>query len=329
MINKCIEKSVEEEIDFTIRGDNDILPALFSNSGNPVMNNNIMQITQDMQASIIFSELLLKNIYYSNILKIDEDGYFFYTIKDMENKFFIGRTAQNRILKVLEDLQLIHRKQKINKQGTAGRYFKVNFSHPVIENIKLQYIKGQKEEEEMKRGTVDLLGNSISDYSEKKARKVSKAPEDVKRITRTAIRYLNQLTRKRYKEDSPYNMKFIENLLKQGYTEYDIYAVTYEQYIEWNTSDKMKKYLRPSTLYGNGKFDKYLENTTKLAYSISKFLYINQISTEEGRIKEMTRLLTDDIDMPDYTWMDMYDSKEVKEAKRRAEELNPYKDIVF
>ena len=74
--------------------------------------------------------------------------------------------------------------------------------------------------------------------------------------TSSVISYLNEKSGGHY-EATDTNTEQVRGLLAKGYTEADIRSVIDKKCAEWGGSDRMRPYLRPSTLFGD-KFDEYL-----------------------------------------------------------------------
>jgi uncharacterized phage protein (TIGR02220 family) len=56
----------------------------------------------------------------------------------------------------------------------------------------------------------------------------------------------------------PGNLKHIAQRLQDGHTDEDCFKVIQSKVAEWGEDPKMKKYLRPSTLFRQSKFEEYL-----------------------------------------------------------------------
>ena len=70
------------------------------------------------------------------------------------------------------------------------------------------------------------------------------------------IQYLNDKTGSSYKADKT-NAVRVQSLLDAGYTPLDLRTVIDKKCTEWMNDEKMRPYLRPSTLFGD-KFGEYL-----------------------------------------------------------------------
>ena len=74
--------------------------------------------------------------------------------------------------------------------------------------------------------------------------------------TSSVIDYLNKKSGGHY-EPTDTNTEQVKSLLVKGFTEADIRSVIDKKCAEWGGSDRMRPYLRPSTLFGD-KFAEYL-----------------------------------------------------------------------
>lgn len=107
---------------------------------------------------------------------------------------------------------------------------------------------------------------NINKYKEKKRKeKKSNADEsaaasipDAGTVSLLAIAHLNEVTGRRYQADNKTNAELIAELMRRGYQLEDIISVIDRKAAEWGDSDKMRPYLRPSTLFNPERFDEYL-----------------------------------------------------------------------
>lgn len=79
---------------------------------------------------------------------------------------------------------------------------------------------------------------------------------NIKELSTEIIDYLNETAKKRYRV-TPKVMTLISARLNEGFTLDDFKKVIKTKYNDWRCDDKMEKYIRPETLFGN-KFDGYL-----------------------------------------------------------------------
>ena len=76
------------------------------------------------------------------------------------------------------------------------------------------------------------------------------------------IYYLNERTGRNYKHTAKANQRVIKARMNEGYTLEDFKTVIDKKYDEWNNDTKMKKFLRPETLFSTN-FDRYLNEETE------------------------------------------------------------------
>lgn len=76
------------------------------------------------------------------------------------------------------------------------------------------------------------------------------------------IDHLNNLTGASFKHSTKKTKDLIKARFKEGFTLENFKMVIEKKVIDWKNDDKMKKYLRPETLFGN-KFEGYLNEPVK------------------------------------------------------------------
>ncbi len=81
-------------------------------------------------------------------------------------------------------------------------------------------------------------------------------------IAQGVIEYLNEKTGKQFRASAVGNYEKVLSRLKEGYTEADCRKVVDNMVFHWGKDAKMAAFLRPSTLFNNGKgkrqFESYL-----------------------------------------------------------------------
>lgn len=96
--------------------------------------------------------------------------------------------------------------------------------------------------------------------------KINAAPEDAagsgkpdaRTVSLLAVSRLNELTGRRYQGGNKSTIEAVNLILSRGYSAEDILTVIDRKCAEWSNSDRMRQYLRPSTLLNPDKFDEYL-----------------------------------------------------------------------
>lgn len=72
------------------------------------------------------------------------------------------------------------------------------------------------------------------------------------------ISYLNNILNTSYSEKTQKNISLIKARYNEGFKSGDFFKVIDTKFAEWGQDDRMRKYLRPETLFGN-KFEGYLQ----------------------------------------------------------------------
>lgn len=93
-------------------------------------------------------------------------------------------------------------------------------------------------------------------YCAEKPKKTDKYKDIRERI----IDYLNQRCSKNYRSTTRETVSFINGRLNEGYTEQDFITVIDKKANEWLGTEQ-EKYLRPSTLFNQSKFESYLNQS--------------------------------------------------------------------
>ena len=73
---------------------------------------------------------------------------------------------------------------------------------------------------------------------------------------------MNDLSGSSFRDSTKATQRLISARVKDGYTLEDIELVVRHQCRMWGCDDKMRKYLRPETLFGN-KFESYLSDARR------------------------------------------------------------------
>lgn len=88
--------------------------------------------------------------------------------------------------------------------------------------------------------------------------------EDNNNIASRVIGYLNEKARKKFNSKASGNVEKVVRLLKDGYTEDDCKKVVDNMVYHWK-EPRMAAYLRPSTLFNNGKGKRQFESYLNMA----------------------------------------------------------------
>lgn len=138
--------------------------------------------------------------------------------------------------------------------------------------------------EDIENNNLEIIGEYEGE--EEKKKKEKKKPEIGQEIFDGIIEYLNLKARTRYRSTSENTKKFIKARLKDGFELQDFKLVIDNMTAKWLNDEKMSRYLRPETLFGN-KFESYMNEIPRQTVPKS----LNDISMEEiDRAIEMERL---------------------------------------
>ncbi len=77
------------------------------------------------------------------------------------------------------------------------------------------------------------------------------------------VNYLNARTGSRFRSDAKITLALLEALFYKGYTLFAMKRVVDSKATEWGNSSKMKRYLKPSTLFDFYNFNRYLQEIQK------------------------------------------------------------------
>lgn len=115
----------------------------------------------------------------------------------------------------------------------------------------------------IQNGSTSEPQHNVTKINEDKV--VSKAgnpPVSSNKICDSAVQLLNDLSGSCFRPTTKATQKIIAARIKDGYTLEDIEAVIRHQNSLWGRDTKMRKYLRPATLFGN-KFESYLSDARR------------------------------------------------------------------
>ncbi len=164
-----------------------------------------------------------------------------FTIKSMATQLKEGDSAISTALKELKEQGVIEYKKYTNGIGEYMLNIGIK-TEPKLENPNLGFLIVGKPH---RISNKDIPSNKESSNS---------------RVATHVVAHLNKLTSKKYNEKAKETERLIVARLKDGYALEDFINVIDIKVTQWLDDEKMSKYLRPETLFGN-KFDKYLNET--------------------------------------------------------------------
>ena len=152
-------------------------------------------------------------------------------------------------------------------------------------------IKNRFEEELKKRNIIintnanananantDTYNDSLHDSSDKSPQSQKRYDDDIP--YREIVEYLNEKTGSQYKHTTQSTKNGIKARYNEGFKLDDFKHVIDNQVAEWLYNEKMKKYLRPQTLFGT-KFESYLNNNKVVNYTFTNDKKEKEYTEEE------------------------------------------------
>ena len=82
-----------------------------------------------LRKALLYSELLSRYRYFARINRVTPKGFFYNTVKDLEEATGLSKKQQRSALATLEELSLLQRK---NNKRTRSRYFKILLDHTIV-----------------------------------------------------------------------------------------------------------------------------------------------------------------------------------------------------
>ena len=165
----------------------------------------------------------------------------------------ISRHRFNRHRKLLEEKGYISVSQE-RKKGSK-------FTHNVytLEFIpQVQFTTSEKRTSEKRTSENDTTNNNTINNNTINTLSSNSTRAPYKEI----IEYLNEKTGRHYKHTAIANQRVIKARINEGYTLEEFKTVVDKKTVEWENDVKMKKFLRPETLFGTN-FDRYLNEETE------------------------------------------------------------------
>lgn len=108
-------------------------------------------------------------------------------------------------------------------------------------------------------------GEGVGDRERKEKQEKEKRPAEpgdpaeqiVRDVAGQAVAHLNRRCRRKFKADSPATLRLVRARMREGHTAADFIAVV-DNKAHWMTDPKMRRYLRPETLWCAKHFESYL-----------------------------------------------------------------------
>jgi len=231
----------------------------------------------NLEGAVVFGELASEYIYWDKAGEL-EDGYFYSTVENMQEKTSLSSYQQRQALKILEEKELI----KVKLKGIpAKRYIKIN-EDQVVKILNIKMLKNLTTRSEKNKQQDVKKINTNKNINNKN---IINNKNSIDNICVNVITKLNELNGTNYSTKSKSSIKFIKGRLDEGYTERDLMLVVEKMSYLWNQpeNEKMKQYLRPSTLFRPTNFENYLNMPVKIERT-TKNIHVDLVDfINEGR----------------------------------------------
>lgn len=207
---------------------------------------------------------IMEKLFLVEIDSLDNEEGCYASNKYFSEFFDISKGRCSQIINSLKDKGLIEisyiregkeiKRRVIRVVNKLNRV--VNKLNDPIKNIKGGYLENDKENNTYINNTSNNNTSNI----------LSSKHDDIP--YREIVEYLNEKTGSQYKHTTQSTRNGIKARYNEGFKLDDFKRVIDNQVSEWQYNDKMKKYLRPQTLFGT-KFESYLNNNKVLTYTFT------------------------------------------------------------
>ena len=152
---------------------------------------------------------------------------------------------------------------------------------------------------EVKEDLIYLHENEFIEWSGYKSAKKSLEDKVIDPRVIEVINFMNNLYGRNFKADSPSTTSGLKTQLKSHSVE-DIKGVIANRYDRWKDVKEMKDNLKPTTLFRNSNFDKYLEDykTTRVGEGI---ISVDKINLKHGDVLTL-KAVSNFVDKEAYTF---------------------------
>ena len=112
-------------------------------------------------------------------------------------------------------------------------------------------------------GDTDTVTDTVTVLSKDNIKDNVGKPDTFDSDIKTIVDYLNEKTQSNFKAKTEETRKSIRARLKEGYTVEDFKRVIDSKSSDWADSERMREYLRPSTLFRPANFEAYLNEANR------------------------------------------------------------------
>ena len=214
-------------------------------SRNYIAVNKILAREIGLNEAIMIGELASEHEYWEREGKIEPDGYFFSTVKNVEDNTTLSERQQRSVIDKLKKLGIL----EVALRGLpARRYFKIN------EEVILTYLTNSYSKNA--GGSSDILQELNPAKERSNNNNTINIRNKNKEVYKDIVEFLNSTASTAYRSTTSKTQSLINARLSEGFTVEDFKTVIRKKCAEWKGSN-MEKYLRPETLFGT-KFESYL-----------------------------------------------------------------------
>lgn len=192
---------------------------------------------------------LLSSFAEAEQMMANEEGWFYQTSDTVEEITTLSRHKQDQCIKQLEEMNVL---LKDVRGMPAKRYFKINYQ--CLTNLIVNF-------QQTSMRNIDKQDCKKSATNKESINKES-TKESIKDIVEQVINYLNNKVDTNYRTTTNKTKTLIQARVNEGFILDDFIKVIDIKARDWLNDKKMRKYLRPETLFGT-KFEGYLNEESK------------------------------------------------------------------
>jgi uncharacterized phage protein (TIGR02220 family) len=214
-----------------------------------IVNKSIARFT-GIESAVLLADLIDKQGYFEARNELDPEGYFYNTADNIEVSTSLTYHCQKKCLNQLKDIGFVQTKLK-------GIPAKLHFK--VIESKILNFLNtGFEESPKQEQKEVETNKNSINENKNENKILDLFHSQTVPLLSKDVLKMLNENKPSKIPfEPTKANLSAIEARIKEKFKLDDFKKVIDHKVSEWRDDPKMKKYIRPATLFGD-KFNGYL-----------------------------------------------------------------------
>lgn len=200
-----------------------------------------VEYTGDLTTAVLLNQI----VFYSDKSK-RKDGYFYKTYKEWEEEICLTKRQVSYSTKKLKDMGVIETKiMKAN--GAPTVHYKLDYDKLVDSIVtKCHFPSEQNVTNDSNKMSLSLTESTTESTTENTTIPYVEI-----------INYLNDVAGKNYRSSTQKTQRHIKARWNEGFSLDDFKRVIDIKIAEWQNDQKMKKFIRPETLFGT-KFEGYL-----------------------------------------------------------------------